>query len=101
MITGTKAPSNNNELALDVRYSLYPNPATHAVNLSYRFDEKVGTADLKVYDITGRLVASQTSLNNAPGEYTERLDVSQLIDGQYTVVLTVDNKQASINFVKK
>lgn len=100
LVTGNILSSTENT-DLNVRYALYPNPATHIVNLSYRFDEKYEDVSIYLYDIQGKIVRSWNGLSNALGEHQKALDVRTLIDGQYTLVLHVDDQLISGNFVKK
>ena len=100
LVTGNML-SSANDTELDVRYSIYPNPATHLVNLSYRFNEKMDDVSIQIYDVTGKIVFNQTNLDNNVGEHQQKLDVRDFMTGQYTVVLTAGNRQVAKSFMKK
>lgn len=71
----------------------YPNPFNPATNLGFRiadFPEGAsGFVTLKVYDVTGREVATLVSENLTPGEYKYRWDASGLASGVYFYKLWV------------
>ncbi len=103
LVTGTAPPimSNTTEQTLDLRYVLYPNPATHVINLSYRLKEKAGLVYLSLFDAQGKVVHQQNGLDTSTGEYTRKVDVRHLASGSYTAVLQVDGQQVTKPFVKQ
>ncbi len=101
LVTGNIVMTSNEAVEWDVRYALYPNPATHIVNLSYRFEEQYDQVSIHIYDVQGKLVRSWNGLSNAIGEHQKVLDVRDLIDGNYRLVLEADGHSMAKNFVKK
>ncbi len=79
---------------------VFPSPATNQVNVVA--DElQEGEYDLKVYAINGAIVKSTSSLNFQEGNMIT-LDVNDLAEGVYTVVVSDDyGYQTAQRFVKK
>jgi hypothetical protein len=65
--------------------NIYPNPAT-----DYFIVENAVDAEMKLYDMNGRLVISHTI-----SEIDENIDVSKLGSGIYFVTLSADNDEVS------
>jgi len=63
-------------------FSLYPNPATSSVTLSFNLD-KSSTLETSVYDVTGKQVQSAVSTDAASGANSINLDVAALPAGIY------------------
>ncbi|MCW3126309.1 MAG: hypothetical protein JWO03_1967 [Bacteroidetes bacterium] len=83
------------ELDIEARIQLYPNPATHRlVAQSDLFTS--GTVQVLLYDMTGRSIAApiQRSMDKAV------FDISALSDGVYSIRFTVNGQEASKRFVK-
>lgn len=79
------------ELAAQVDFTLYPNPASDLVNLSYELPQSLqqGQLSYELYDIKGRLLSSST-LDARGNQY--QLDVSGYTPGVYVGVLRHDGK---------
>ncbi len=71
---------------------VYPNPADHILNIQ-SLSGSIGKANLKIYDLNGRLVSNQ------PLDFNElqQIDVSQLQSGIYLLKL----ENSSVNISKK
>lgn len=67
-------PVSTPELTRAEPFTLFPNPATDQITLSL-----ATTGQVRITDMTGKVVLSQT--------YTQRMDISQLEPGTYTVVV--------------
>jgi hypothetical protein len=83
-VTGIHAVSN------DVKsLETYPNPASHNLNFSYSV---INSSDVsfKLYNILGAEVTSSQVVRQAPGFYKETMSVSNLENGLYFYVLTVN-----------
>jgi hypothetical protein len=80
------APSTSvSELGADVRLNLYPNPAQGAyAMLEIATEKPAGKISCEILDMTGRLVASQSSQIAGMSE-TLPLDISGLNAGLYQV----------------
>lgn len=78
---------------LPVKYSLsqnYPNPFNPNTNLEFGIS-KWGFASLKIYDISGKEVATLVNSNLKPGKYRYNFDASALSSGLYFYKLQTDN----------
>ncbi|MHC1707156.1 MAG: C10 family peptidase [Bacteroidales bacterium] len=65
--------------------SLYPNPATHSFNLSYK-NSAASTMNLEIVNITGQLVFKQ-QLESNNGSINTTISTENLSKGNYTVRL--------------
>lgn len=75
------------ETPLGRSLSLYPNPATGAVNIEFN-TVKDGNATIRLSDVTGKEVFTKLE-NNINGRYTRQYDVSKLPAGIY--LLEIDD----------
>ena len=74
--------------------SLYPNPANDQIQIQY--DLKASShVQLRVFDISGRVVAGRTYGQRSQGMNREVLDVSELSSGMYFVNIAIGEKQFS------
>jgi hypothetical protein len=81
----------------DVSLSVYPNPARNEVTLST--GQKKGEVTLLVYDPNGKLVSNQSY---EPGDWktSTRLDLENMVEGMYMIVLKEGNYSETARFVK-
>lgn len=71
-------------------FTIYPNPATDVVYIEGQ-NQNIGNANVKIYDLNGRLLINKTyNLNNK-----QQVDVSQLVRGVY--VLTIENTKMNMS----
>ncbi len=93
-ITGTEATTEaHNEAVIPVENSLaqnYPNPFNPSTAINYSVAE-AGYVTLKVYDITGREVASIVNENKPAGKYSVSFNGSRLASGVYFYILRSGN----------
>ena len=75
----------------NIKVSLYPNPVNNIANISA--DESID--DLRVYDITGRVIIQHT-----PNKTDFRLNVSDLSKGVYLVKINSGNREATTKLIK-
>ncbi|HEX2787121.1 MAG TPA: T9SS type A sorting domain-containing protein [Ignavibacteria bacterium] len=68
----------------------YPNPFNPTTNFEFRI-ANFGFVSLKVYDITGKVVADLVSENLHPGQYSFNWNAERLSSGIYFYKLTADN----------
>jgi hypothetical protein len=73
-----EVPAGTEELE-NAAMKLYPNPANNMVTIT----GLVGTANVQIFDIQGRVVMNQNTTTN-------NLDVSGLVPGVYNVAINVD-----------
>ena len=86
--------------ALDALH-VYPNPATTELGVSFDLVEKSDVA-LRLYDVTGRLVATQNLDNQATGNNFVRMNISDLTQGIYFLQVNVNGQNAqAISIVKE
>jgi hypothetical protein len=89
------APSNVNtvvgieEVSLTAGVSVYPNPANDFINVAYGLtNSSVVTVD--VINIVGERVMTEYVGSQAAGNYTSRLDISNLSAGVYMLNVTIN-----------
>ena len=75
--------------------NLYPNPAMNEVNISWN-NEKPGSADIIITDMTGREVY-KSILNISAASANTQLDIHSLNDGIYFITI----KSSSISYTNK
>ncbi len=86
--------------ALDALH-VYPNPATTELGISFDLTEK-SDVSLRLYDVTGRLVATQNLDNQASGNNFARMSVSELTNGIYFLQVNVNGQNANaISIIKE
>ncbi len=79
----------NNSTFTNQQFSMYPNPATSSLSIQ----GKVGLSSVRIFDLAGRLIQSQTT------DFSNRatVDVAQLTAGVYFAEI---NGQERIRFIK-
>ncbi|MFZ1260066.1 MAG: T9SS type A sorting domain-containing protein, partial [Chitinophagaceae bacterium] len=90
--TGTA--TRQEDLLVDNKISVFPNPVTRSVNV--RIPAVQGMADIKVFDMYGKMVIQKTS-----GQVNTQLDVSTLPAGIYMVKVMNDGKESTMKIVKE
>ena len=73
---------------------LYPNPASDVLNIALTLPQ-AGEVTLELYDLSGRVVSSKNIQAVSAGELSEKLDVSGLANGVYTLRATQMNETTS------
>ncbi len=96
IISGIDATAGVDDAAYKAGVSVYPNPATNVLNLSFA---NVMTNDVAVtiYDMQGRLMLSK-KVDTAEAS---SLDISQFANGAYVVNLIGDNLNISKKIIKQ
>ena len=80
---------------------VYPNPATTELGISFDLTES-SDVSLRLYDATGRLVATQNLDNQASGNKFARMSVSDLTKGIYFLQVSVNGQNANaISIIKE
>lgn len=96
LVMGTEPAVSNRDIQVtDFRLFTYPNPVDNFLVVNYQLEQPVGTIELDLYNMEGRLMQSFNELANYQGSHTQRVDLRQLPGGQYNLVLRVDDKQVS------
>jgi hypothetical protein len=89
--TLTSIQQTNNQTPDDYKLSQnYPNPFNPTTNIDFSIVEK-GYVSLKVFDVTGRLIANLVDNNLSPGSYTYGFDASSFNSGVYFYQLQTEN----------
>jgi hypothetical protein len=90
--TGTA--SRENELIVNNKISLFPNPAEQYLNVS--IEGLSDMADIRLFDIYGKMVMQKSSSRS-----TTQLDVSSLPAGVYMIRVMSEKKESTLKFVKQ
>ncbi len=77
-----------------VNINIYPNPATNYISVDVDV-ETYSKVDVVVYDINGRIVASE-NLGNVSGSQNIRVELNNLNSGNYMVRVMFNNEPVSI-----
>lgn len=93
---GVGLDENENQIGLNV----YPNPAKDAVNISFNLTSD-SNATVKVIDVTGKEVATQSTSNAVLGAQKFTIDTNNFAAGVYTVVVEHSNGSNTTKFIKK
>jgi hypothetical protein len=78
----------------------YPNPFNPTTSISFGLPVK-SNVSVKIYDITGRQVATLTDRETAAGFYTIKFDASNLPSGVYMYRMTADNSKSVFSETKR
>lgn len=83
-------PNSTQQVIANKGYCIYPNPARQTVTISSDFitKESKGAFDIKVVDITGRMIELHTI--NQGGLNALSCDISQLTPGVYMLMIFKD-----------
>ncbi len=86
---------------LSFEISLYPNPVSDDLNVRVRTISGMAPDEIAVhlFDITGRKIMEHR-IPGWGGEFNESLDVSQLSDGVYVMVIETESGTHSVKFIK-
>jgi ASPIC and UnbV/Secretion system C-terminal sorting domain/FG-GAP-like repeat len=91
----TEATTNlaNDQFVSTSEFSIYPNPATDILNISFKNSNEIKSA--QIIDINGKLISNVKVNNNT-------IDIKSLAKGTYVLVIkNNDGKQFSEKFLKK
>lgn len=86
---GISSVQETNLLGLGV----FPNPSSSEITLT---SEAVGNGTITILDITGRAVIQ----NKLAITSTQKINIQELPNGVYSLVVTIENKRSVISFVK-
>lgn len=86
--------SRGDDLIVDNKISLFPNPATNTVNV--RIDDLTGSAQLKVFDVMGKMV-----INQQTNKTVTELNIAKLSSGIYMLNISDVNGVRTMKFVKQ
>ena len=86
---GVSGVEENNLFGL----AIFPNPSHNEITLT---SDVVGNGTVSIVDMTGRVVLQNKMVITA----SQRLNIQDLTNGIYSLVVTVDQKQSVVSFVK-
>jgi hypothetical protein len=90
--------SNGNGSNSDLR--VFPNPVVDNSNVTFNLDKK-GTATVKIYDLTGKVVFENDYENLSLGTNTIEFETSEMLKGIYIITVLQANKRiGSGRFIK-
>lgn len=81
-------------------FSLYPNPATELVNLSFGLNKSMNNATIQITDMQGKLVGVEQIARLQNGEF-HSLSVNQLSKGLYLVTISNSEVRMTRKFSKQ
>ncbi|MDA3822264.1 MAG: lamin tail domain-containing protein, partial [Bacteroidales bacterium] len=82
--------------------SVYPNPATDHVNLEFNLNNPVDQVHIKVYNMQGRLIKSETTGSMPIGAQIVSLELSAVPPSQMLfIVVTTDNFHQTVKVIKE
>jgi hypothetical protein len=82
--------------------SLYPNPTSGIVNIEYYLPEKMDNVTFSVFDLLGQRVWNKNNFKNTSGYGTANLELNNLSDNIYLLVMDVErNGELKDRIVKK
>ena len=84
---------------LEHAVTIYPNPTNQNITIYTYFEQSVNVKT-EIRDITGRLIASE-STTNVNGNYQKTFDVSNLANGVYLINLIMNDRIVVKKFVKQ
>jgi len=88
-----------NEVSAPTTISLYPNPAIDVLNLSFDVVGVEKAAQIKLIDITGKVIETiQSTINNGK---VITLDINTLAQGMYFVKVVTANNSEVLRFMKQ
>ncbi len=79
---------------------VYPNPVTSYGNIAFNLNSD-SDVNVKVYDLTGKIVATITKKNLAAGDQIITLGANEFSNGTYIVRLTAGNMVKTTKFIKQ
>ncbi len=77
----------------DFTMNVYPNPAANDITLNVSF-EKPQSATIQICDITGKNMYVK-SVQNIVGAYSEKINLSNIPNGVYSLIITTDNSRSN------
>lgn len=85
-------------VANEINVSMYPNPVQSQATLSFNLNE-AGNVSYQVFDMTGRMVMTQSVGRLAEGEHQISINAENLSTGSYILRLSQGASTASVKFL--
>jgi hypothetical protein len=89
------------ENKLELFTSVYPNPTTDMLDISFNLQEGIKNLYMEITDVLGRQVLNQSFGETPAGKHIKRLDVSKLPVGTYNITIRTDKGFNNISFIKQ
>jgi hypothetical protein len=86
------------EIKPQLEFSVYPNPATDALNLSYTLFEE-SKMEISIYDVSGKPVRDLGRSGGQAGQYRKEIALGDLASGIYFLKMTVNGQAINHKFV--
>lgn len=80
-------------------FNIFPNPVRDKLNVVFRSSKK-GMIGIMIFNQQGSILASMELNSNAPGEWSESLDISSYKPGVYLLRINTDGKMYTKRFIK-
>lgn len=86
------------EIKSQMEFSMFPNPASDLLNLNYTLwsEAQVG---ISIMDMSGKIIYSEKTRRSPAGDYKQTLDIGQFKEGNYILVLRVNNQTINNKFI--
>ena len=84
-----------NEISLESSINVFPNPAVNELTVSIADGYSIGNCELFIQDVTGKTVMHENNIAFKNGNLS--VDVKNLSNGIYTLVLNPKNNKVAIN----
>ena len=95
VVLNPKLVLSNGTLAVGSYLRVYPNPVNGQLNIET--DASWTPSELRIYDMTGRLLISESW----KGELVQRIDLNKLVTGVYLLEVNDENGNSSVRKVSK
>ncbi len=79
-------------------FELFPNPASHDINVRYKSDEK--ELKVEIIDAKGSILTSK-KMNSLNGNYNEKLNIENYPNGIYFIKINGNKNSLTKTFIKK
>jgi hypothetical protein len=95
-------PNGITESGINLNLNVFPNPASNDANVQVNYNlQNATTVNIKVYDVTGKLVANQAKDVQAQGFHTESINTSNLNSGFYTISVETKEGRSTTKLIVK
>ncbi|MDQ3192648.1 MAG: T9SS type A sorting domain-containing protein [Bacteroidota bacterium] len=89
--------SVNNTPSEILEFKIYPIPASSIIHVEYKQNDNSNSAQLIIYNYLGEVVEEKNNMENGK----TNINLENLSDGIYFMLLKLDNKQATKKFIIK
>ncbi|UKB82040.1 alkaline phosphatase family protein [Chryseobacterium sp. MEBOG06] len=79
-------------------FKIYPNPANSEINIKFKSVEN--KINIHIIDFSGKVLVTKAAASST-GNYEEMINISNLTNGSYFIVVTEGSKRIQKTFIKK